>query len=260
MAEDRDIMADMAVAQVTGGSPIDAIKNSIIPGEKSDAAVTNVGTAIVDVAALAGVGSAAATLVLTEGTTVTIASSLTTAISPYAAYQKRKCDDIGSVREEHNRLRGNVNELMQENDKLKENVDQLEVSVSSLENVEKDLSKLANTSNLDRLVAVVNEQKRATANIKRILKNDIMVQVMRVLMDSDRNQDFVIGPNEIMMMILRMRNVNGVKFNEKNFRERVASEGSMSLTEIMDLFRDLEDDDIDEENAIFTMDISHLKQ
>jgi len=36
----------------------------------------------------------------------------------------------------------------------------------SLENVEKDLSKLANTSNLDRLVAVVNEQKRATANIK----------------------------------------------------------------------------------------------
>mmetsp|Transcript_63742 Transcript_63742/g.94661 ORF Transcript_63742/g.94661 Transcript_63742/m.94661 type:complete len:88 (-) Transcript_63742:206-469(-) len=87
-----------------------------------------------------------------------------------------------------------------------------------------------------------------------------MVQVMRVLMDSDRNQDFVIGPNEIMMMILRMRNVNGVKFNEKNFRERVASEGSMSLTEIMDLFRDLEDDDIDEENAIFTMDISHLKQ
>mmetsp|Transcript_63743 Transcript_63743/g.94663 ORF Transcript_63743/g.94663 Transcript_63743/m.94663 type:complete len:142 (-) Transcript_63743:206-631(-) len=130
----------------------------------------------------------------------------------------------------------------------------------SLENVEKDLSKLANTSNLDRLVAVVNEQKRATANIKRILKNDIMVQVMRVLMDSDRNQDFVIGPNEIMMMILRMRNVNGVKFNEKNFRERVASEGSMSLTEIMDLFRDLEDDDIDEENAIFTMDISHLKQ
>uniref|UniRef100_A0A7S2GX79 Uncharacterized protein n=1 Tax=Helicotheca tamesis TaxID=374047 RepID=A0A7S2GX79_9STRA len=247
------VVTQVAVAKATGTNPF-------ARGEKSDGAVTKVHTHALDTVALAGIGTSAATMALTSGATAKAASGLTIAFSPYAAYQKRQVNEVGTLRDQNNRLRENVNGMMQENDKLKANVDRLEGSVTELEDVEKDLAKLANTDNLDRLVEVVKETKRVTANIKKALEADVMFQVMEVLMKSDQNRDFIIGPKEINMMILRMKMVSGVKFNEKNFRAKVAAEGNMSLTSIMDLFRDLEDDGIAEEDAIFVPDLQSMKK
>ncbi len=63
---------------------------------------------------------------------------------------------------------------MFENDRLTKNVDQLEGSVTELEDVEKELAKIAKTNNVNRLVYVVQENKKINEKMKvcRLSWND----------------------------------------------------------------------------------------
>ena len=55
---------------------------------------------------------------------------------------------------------------MVQNDKLTKEINRLEGSVTELEQVEKELSLIANTENVDRLVYVVAETKRINEKMK----------------------------------------------------------------------------------------------
>ena len=58
---------------------------------------------------------------------------------------------------------------MVQNDILTKNVDRLDDAVTELEQVEKDLSKVAKTRDLDRLVYVVSENKAINEKLKVIM-------------------------------------------------------------------------------------------
>ena len=88
------------------------------------------------------------------------------AFAPYISFQKRIISDLGTFRELHNSLREKVNELMLENNQLTKNIDRLEGSVTELEKVEKELAKIANTSDVDRLVYIVQENKKINEKMK----------------------------------------------------------------------------------------------
>ena len=58
---------------------------------------------------------------------------------------------------------------MVQNDILTKNVDRLDDAVTELEQVEKDLAKVAKTRDLDRLVHVVSENKAINEKLKVIM-------------------------------------------------------------------------------------------
>lgn len=89
-----------------------------IKGEDSDGAVTKVPASAMDIVGVTGLGSSIATMALTEGHVVTIASLATMVMAPYAAIQKRTLKGLGGMRGQQNDLRANVNFLYQQNNIL----------------------------------------------------------------------------------------------------------------------------------------------
>jgi len=59
-----------------------------------------------------------------------------------------------------------INDFMEENDKLTRNVDKLAGNVGELEEVEKSLSKLVKSNNVDRLVKIVVETRIVNEKLK----------------------------------------------------------------------------------------------
>lgn len=100
-----------------------------IRGEDTDGAVTKVPASAMDVIALTGLGSSIATMVLTQGHVVDIASLSTALLAPYAAIQKRTLTSLGGMRGQQNDLRGHVNFLYQQNNVLFHSINKLGVEV-----------------------------------------------------------------------------------------------------------------------------------
>jgi hypothetical protein len=100
-----------------------------IKGEESDEAITKVPRSFMDIVGITGIASSAATLFLTEGHVVTIASFCTMGLAPYAALQKRQLRKLGGMRGLQNELRENVNFLCQQNNILYHSINKLGVQV-----------------------------------------------------------------------------------------------------------------------------------
>jgi hypothetical protein len=76
------------------------------------------------------VSSSVATLVLTDGHIVDLASYSTAVIAPYTSYQKHRLKKLGGLRGNINILRQKVNELHEENNVLSGSIDNLESQVT----------------------------------------------------------------------------------------------------------------------------------
>mmetsp|Transcript_48156 Transcript_48156/g.145464 ORF Transcript_48156/g.145464 Transcript_48156/m.145464 type:complete len:258 (-) Transcript_48156:235-1008(-) len=242
-------MATSAALMAVGVKP-KLFSRKAFSGEKTDDGVNKVGMTTLDAVALAAVGTSIATLVLTAGAVVSMASYMTIGFGPYAAYQKRKLKKLGDFRGQHNDLREKVNDIHIENDRLGANVDRLEKNVSKIEEVEKDLAKLADTSNVDRLVKLVKEQGEITKQMKENLKARVVHDVMSTIIRSDRNRDFMIGPMEMQELVMRLNNIGGIGFKEDKFKALLGKKKKYTLSNIMELMRNLLDDDIPEEERI----------
>mmetsp|Transcript_50535 Transcript_50535/g.75515 ORF Transcript_50535/g.75515 Transcript_50535/m.75515 type:complete len:276 (-) Transcript_50535:214-1041(-) len=231
-----------------------------IKGAEDDEAVKKVHPTVMDTVAVAGVGCSIATMALTEGHIVDLASMCTIGITPFAAYQKRSLNALGGMRGQQNQLREYVNDLALENNKLAESVDGLEEEVSKLEVVEGELNDLAKgaQTNVDRLVAIVKENGELQAQIKTNLQRQVIQQVLGIVLQSDRNQDYQLNKMEMEMMILRLKNIPGIEFDEANFRKQIKAEdddgdGTLDLNAVVTILRNLMDDDVPEEENIFHM-------
>lgn len=90
---------------------------------------------------------------------------------------------------------------------------------------------------------------------------------MTVIMRADRNQDFTIGPNELNVIIFSLKNIDGIEFNEKLFRElleahgdKYGEEGTYKIDGAMRVIRNLLDDDVPEEYNVFNIRTEQLKE
>jgi len=186
-------------------------------GEESDKGVTKAPQYLVDIIAVGGFSLAVLAMVTSGVLLIDITSGLLCAFSPYLVVQKRVLAKLGTFRSLHNLLREKVNELMVENDILTKNVDRLEVSVTELEAVEKELSKLTNTDDVDRLVHVVNESKRINDRMKKNTQAKIVQQLITTVLRTDKDLDLQISPAELKGLMLRLEHTPGFDFHKDRF-------------------------------------------
>jgi hypothetical protein len=175
----------------------------------------------------------------------------TLVMGPYAAYQNRKLRAMGGLRSEHNRLRGDVNEFKVQNEVLLRRMQRLDGAVSSLESAERELSVIVkDQSELERLQRAVARRNQIMGEMKQCLVQQVLQDILAVVVRSDRDSDFQISPQELEVLVLRMKAIAGVQFNERNFRGLMAA-GDRRIASVFSMIRTLMKDD-DDRNDIFT--------
>jgi hypothetical protein len=140
-----------------------------------------------------------------------------------------------------------------------------------LEEVEGSLQRMANTTNVNRLVEVVKENKRLQRQIKENLEAQVMQTVMTTLFRSDRNKDLSLSRNELYIFQVRMQNMEGVEFNDETFMKYIDAvddvndndpttkdDDTIPLAKIMQLLRNLMDDNLTPEENIFVLHPEYL--
>lgn len=209
---------------------------------------------VLDGVAAAAASSSIVAMGSTEGSIVKAASALSLAFGPYAAYQKRRLKQLSSLRQLQNRLRQEMNYFVSENIRLSQTLERLDRAVARLEEVEDELLGICkDVSNLRRLVEVAEAQREVSKEMKRSLKAVVMQNVLSVVTRSDKNRDFQLSPTELESLIIRMGLIEGVKFNESEFRKRMASNPNGSLKTVLGIFRTLLSDDKPDGNEIFVI-------
>lgn len=86
--------------------------------------------------------------------------------------------------------------------------------------------------------------------MNRNLEAQVVQNVMRQLMRSDRNEDFKFDSKELKRLKTNLSNIPGVKFYKENFEKICSKQRQLSLKDIMAMFRNLKAD-IPEEESIF---------
>lgn len=180
---------------------------------------------------------------------------MTTVMAPYCAYQKHQLDDLGGFRGQTNELRGHINELHHQNDILSASVDKLEENVGALEGVENALSNaaVAAQTNVDRLVHCVQENARLQKLIMENMRRKVMQDVLSIVVKADRNRDYTLNRVEIEMLIFRLNTLQSVEFHEDNFRKMLKGKKILTVTEVMEMLRNLMSEELPPDEAIFSI-------
>ena len=127
-------------------------------------------------------------------------------------------------------------------------------SYYSLSHVETDLQAAAQKSGaqVDRLLGIVNDNAQLQAQLRQRLQSQVVQQIMTAILQTDRDRNFCLAPSEVETLVLRLQHLPGVVFSEEKFRARIASDqGDLTLSDVCDIARTLNQDLVDEEHAIF---------
>mmetsp|Transcript_23211 Transcript_23211/g.35127 ORF Transcript_23211/g.35127 Transcript_23211/m.35127 type:complete len:268 (-) Transcript_23211:3185-3988(-) len=182
-----------------------------------------------------------------------IAAGSTFLIGPYAAYQRRRLRELGGIRKQQNGLREQTNQYQVQNEVLHRKLSRLDYTVANLQNVENEISLFAkDKSDIERLQQIIHRQNEINIKMKACLRQQILTDIMQVVVNADRDRDFVVEGPELEMLIFRMRSIPGVVFHEHRFRAKVSSSGALTLSSILEMIRHLMADD-DESNDIFSL-------
>lgn len=124
--------------------------------------------------------------------------------------------------------------------------------------VTKDIETLADTMGcgVNQLVSSIEEMKMIHEEMNHHLERQVMQQVIDIGLKSDRDQDFTINSTrELKRLEQRLSNIPGIVFDVENFRKITKYEDEESpgiaLHDIMEMFRNLKDPNIPEEDHIF---------
>jgi len=241
--------------QNIGELPVD--EDGQVNGKESDGLHNKIQPGVMDLEAVGGFAACVTTLILTEGHIVDAASYSTAALAPYAAYQKHNLQKLGGMRGQQNTLREHVGKLTDENTTLSSRLDKLEAQVDRLEHVEEKLEKVAKEgkSTVEHLMKVQEKLTEYNVKMKDIMATKMLSVLFGIILESDRDRNFALNPQEIMMMILRLKSVQGVNFNEENFRKILPDDPRepVELPDIMKVVWNLEDQSIPVEDRVFSI-------
>jgi len=202
----------------------------------------------------ASVATSAAAMVLNPANIVFIAGGLSCAIGPYAYWQQRRLTDVAAMQETHKALSEQVDRLGKENRRLHDTVEDLSETVDRLEDVEQALDVITQTQG--QSIAAFEEQvadnREILNKMQSSLKANVLQNLLQVVIRSDKDEDLTIEDEEVGDLINRIKGINGVEINERLFREAITNSGG-SLQCVMDIIRNLMDDNVSEGNEIFVI-------
>jgi len=121
--------------------------------------------------------------------------------------------------------------------------------VRSLKDVTKELDRVSSKygNQTDRLVAIVQENDKLQAKIKKDLSASVVQQVLKDVLSSDKNMDFNLDKSELRRLKMNVSNIPGITFDKDNFERKIGNK-DLSLDDIMAMFRNLKEDIPEEEN------------
>ncbi len=145
-----------------------------------------------------------------------------------------------------------MNRLGKENIRLRATVDDLSLTVDRLEDVEQALDAITQMQgqSIEAFEEQVNDNRNILSKMQSNLKANVLQNLLQVVIRSDNDDNMTIEEHEVSGLINRIKGINGVEVNESLFRDAITKSGG-SLQCVMDIIRNLMDDDIPKENEIF---------
>jgi hypothetical protein len=127
--------------------------------------------------------------------------------------------------------------------------------IHRLKQVETALDAVAKQSGAqaDELVSIIQENGEIQANVKQALEASVMQTLLMTVLTSDSDEDFVLSHKELLRLETRLSNLPGVAFDKANF-QKFCTHKELTLAQLMQLLRNLKDDNVPEHDNVF-----HLK-
>lgn len=123
--------------------------------------------------------------------------------------------------------------------------------------MENSLEKIAKEeeSTVNRMVEIVTRTKEIQAKMKKNLERKTMSVLIDILLESDRDKNFMYSPMEIQMLCIRLQRVEGVHFNEEKFRKLLPEDERehVPLHDVIKVVYNLKDPTIPEEEKVFSI-------
>eukprot|EP00542_Grammatophora_oceanica_P018365 CAMPEP_0194028336 /NCGR_PEP_ID=MMETSP0009_2-20130614/2330_1 /TAXON_ID=210454 /ORGANISM="Grammatophora oceanica, Strain CCMP 410" /LENGTH=295 /DNA_ID=CAMNT_0038667693 /DNA_START=74 /DNA_END=961 /DNA_ORIENTATION=- len=201
-------------------------KQSFLGGEWSTKDLIFVGLALV-----AGAFSASA-MILEASIVVDVVAWLCLTLGASSAVLQRRLSEAETMRQLTNALNEEVNSLSQANSQLKKQNVRLDANAKKLKKAEQALSDISAQQgvSMDKLVAQVEQYKRIQGQVKQDLKSKLKQTLLSVVMASDIDQDYIIDPEEVDMLVLRLSNLPSIQLNEAKFRKAIAKDKGSIMT------------------------------
>mmetsp|Transcript_25671 Transcript_25671/g.37809 ORF Transcript_25671/g.37809 Transcript_25671/m.37809 type:complete len:302 (+) Transcript_25671:268-1173(+) len=158
------------------------------------------------------------------------ASGIGVAVPVPVALQESKMAQEKSFRTALNNLRVDVDDFKFQNHMLTVNIEELKEKVDTLHEIEGTLQDITRQqgSDLESFLGLIEEDKRISTEMRNILQKRVLQDVITLVMESDSNGDFHLNDADIDRLVLGIRLIDGVEFNEDRFRQDVEdSNGSV---------------------------------
>jgi len=189
---------------------------------------------------------------------VYVCGSCSLATAPYVVYQRKQLRDVDSMRRVQNRIRKEVNRLQEENSKIHENVDDLTDTVARVAAVEQELSVIAGEQgqSVEEFCGLLKEHEQINKEIRRHIQIQVLQQLMDEVMKADRDGDDSLSDKEIQKLKWYMKSMKSVIFHEDRFDAIIMK--TRSMKSLMQVVRNLLDDDVPEHERVFELNIDDV--
>eukprot|EP00934_Nitzschia_sp_Nitz4_P004813 Nitzschia sp. Nitz4//scaffold147_size54853//1198//2246//NITZ4_006606-RA/size54853-augustus-gene-0.3-mRNA-1//-1//CDS//3329536660//4803//frame0 len=183
-------------------------------------------TLVVNVLALVGLGFLLSSVV---GAGVAIAVGVT----------QLKMEDLESLREVHNRVRRSVNQMARQNIRLTKSVTELKKRVTALQGSEQALNEIAQKqqSSVNQVLDVIKENERILNETRRIVKEDLMAELMDTIMKGESDESGSFSDVEIQRLLRYMRGLPAVRVNEELLTKAIQDD--RSIFSLLNIIRDI---------------------
>mmetsp|Transcript_9100 Transcript_9100/g.14107 ORF Transcript_9100/g.14107 Transcript_9100/m.14107 type:complete len:276 (+) Transcript_9100:195-1022(+) len=146
-----------------------------------------------------------------------------------------------TLREVHNQIRQEANVLQEQNQELQGSVTSLETKVEKLRAVENNLQNIcdAQGSSTTEFMTLLDEQREIIAEMHHHLEAEVVQNLLTAVMKSDRDRDFIIDPEEIRYLMLRLEHSSaGIVVHEDAFKALLERKG-YNLGAVLDVCKKL---------------------
>jgi hypothetical protein len=153
-----------------------------------------------------------------------------------------------------NGLREDVNRFSAQNIILSTSVDELKVQVFCLSETEQRLKDLTNQQDLNvkSLVGLVGESKQITEQMKKVVRLDIIAELIDVVLKGEKDESGDFSDKEIKRLIVYTRGLPAVKVNEEMLENAIRRD--RSIFSLMNLVLDIYRSGHQEGDQIFMID------
>lgn len=153
---------------------------------------------------------------------------------------------LPSLRDEHNKLRAEANNLMEQNHVLSVETTKLQRRVTRLKEMEETFNSIVRKEGhtLNTFRALMQENKKILAEINKHMEAQIMEDLLLAVIGSDRDKNFHIDEEEMDSLFMRLRYHEQINVNEKKLRSTFAASGTKSMATLVEVARALMDEDV----------------